>query len=167
MLISMVGCSFMIIQTYKKWQASPVIVSFDEKSIPIWEITFPAVTICPVIKIDRDKLNMTKLMEIARNDTSDTEKFKNEMKQFLTVFQTCENDNTDNGMNRETAKLMQEIEIISLLKKITILKSERLFDIIYGGVNQTDDFFSEILTENGICFTSNILQKSELLREEK
>ena len=38
---------------YFKWKESPIILSFAEKSTPVWEIPFPAVTICPVTK-ERD-----------------------------------------------------------------------------------------------------------------
>lgn len=38
---------------------SPVIVSFAEKSTPVWAIPFPAVTICPETKTYMDKLNFT------------------------------------------------------------------------------------------------------------
>lgn len=44
---------------YEKWDQSPVIVSFAEKSTPVWEIPFPAVTICPETKSYIDMLNFT------------------------------------------------------------------------------------------------------------
>lgn len=37
-------------ETYKKWVRSPVIVTFATKQTPIWQIPFPAVTICPETK---------------------------------------------------------------------------------------------------------------------
>lgn len=46
---------------YTKWDQSPVIVSFAEKSTPVWEIPFPAVTICPETKTKMDFLNFTKV----------------------------------------------------------------------------------------------------------
>lgn len=50
-LTSVVGCFWMIANIYDKWQYLPVIVTFEEKTTPIWHIPFPAVTICPKRKI--------------------------------------------------------------------------------------------------------------------
>ena len=52
-IVSVTGCSLLIGQMYFKWKESPIILSFAEKSTPVWEIPFPAVTICPVTK-ERD-----------------------------------------------------------------------------------------------------------------
>lgn len=57
--LSVFGCGFLILNVYKKWDQSPVIVSFAEKSTPVWAIPFPAVTICPETKSYMDMLNFT------------------------------------------------------------------------------------------------------------
>jgi hypothetical protein len=44
---SLAGCIYVIHKTYDKWQATPVIVSYSEKYTRIFEIPFPAITICP------------------------------------------------------------------------------------------------------------------------
>lgn len=51
----------MILRMYDKWQKAPVIVSFATKETPIFQIPFPAVTICPESKSDQTRLNYTKL----------------------------------------------------------------------------------------------------------
>ncbi|KFB52628.1 AGAP010967-PA-like protein [Anopheles sinensis] len=58
-LLSMSGCGTMIFKTYIKWNEAPIIVSFSEKTTPVWEIQFPAVTICPETKVQAEKLNLT------------------------------------------------------------------------------------------------------------
>lgn len=45
--ISIYYCSQTIAQIYQKWDDTPVIVSFSERSTPISAIPFPAITICP------------------------------------------------------------------------------------------------------------------------
>ncbi|KAK4887600.1 hypothetical protein RN001_003871 [Aquatica leii] len=47
--------SNLIASTHKKWMNSPVIVTFATSETPIYEIPFPAVTICPLVKIDPNK----------------------------------------------------------------------------------------------------------------
>lgn len=39
---SIYGCSKLILNVWNKWDQSPVIVSFAEKSTPVWQIPFPA-----------------------------------------------------------------------------------------------------------------------------
>lgn len=57
--LSVYGCGRLILNVYNKWDQSPVIVSFAEKSTPVWEIPFPAVTICPETKANISMLNFT------------------------------------------------------------------------------------------------------------
>lgn len=44
---------------WQKWEETPVIVTFAEKSTSIWSIPFPAITICPQTKAHKDKFNFT------------------------------------------------------------------------------------------------------------
>uniref|UniRef100_A0A182HXE9 Uncharacterized protein n=1 Tax=Anopheles arabiensis TaxID=7173 RepID=A0A182HXE9_ANOAR len=49
-LLSMLGCGVMIYKTYMKWNQTPIIVTFSEKTTPVRDIYFPAITICPETK---------------------------------------------------------------------------------------------------------------------
>lgn len=40
------------------WNKNPVKVTFTEENAPISDIPFPQVTICPEIKVTKDKLNL-------------------------------------------------------------------------------------------------------------
>lgn len=48
--VSIYCCSNLIENIYIKWNETPVIVSFSEKSTPVWSIPFPAITICSETK---------------------------------------------------------------------------------------------------------------------
>lgn len=58
-LISMAGSAYMIQEVWQKWQDSPVIVSFSESWTPVWQIPFPAVTICSEAKSKNKIFNIT------------------------------------------------------------------------------------------------------------
>lgn len=63
-LVSMSACIFTVHKTYTKWQSSPIIVTQDDKLTSIWEIPFPAVTICPAAKVKlRWPVNLTKTQD--------------------------------------------------------------------------------------------------------
>lgn len=57
--LSVYLCQSMMKNVWVKWNEDPVIVTFNEKSIPVSEIPFPAVTICPGTKSQINKLNFT------------------------------------------------------------------------------------------------------------
>lgn len=58
-VFSVYGCAKLIEKVYQKWTDNPVIVTFDERPLPVWLIPFPAVTICPEAKIRSSYMNFT------------------------------------------------------------------------------------------------------------
>lgn len=77
-LLSVYGCGRLILNVYNKWDQSPVIVSFDEKSTPVWEIPFPAVTLCPETKVLASYLNYTDTYHILSNQYNPPYNISNE-----------------------------------------------------------------------------------------
>lgn len=70
MIISLYLCITLVWSEYEKWENTPVIVSFASKETPIWQIPFPAVTICPENKVVPRKFNYTNyLFRKMRNET--------------------------------------------------------------------------------------------------
>jgi acid-sensing ion channel, other len=57
--ISVFGCGKLILDA---WNISPIIISFTDKPMPIWQIPFPAITICPFNFVHTDRINLTKMM---------------------------------------------------------------------------------------------------------
>jgi acid-sensing ion channel, other len=48
---------------FDAWNISPIIISFTEKPIQMWQIPFPAVTICPRTFAQSDRINITELID--------------------------------------------------------------------------------------------------------
>ncbi len=46
MLVANVIAVSFVYLIFDKWQREPVYVAFDTTSTPIWELPFPAVTVC-------------------------------------------------------------------------------------------------------------------------
>lgn len=53
---------YMIHESYVRWESTPVVVTLSEKATPVWKYPFPAVTICPEVKISSRMLNLTKTL---------------------------------------------------------------------------------------------------------
>ena len=149
---------------YEKWQDSPVIVSFAEKSTPVWQIPFPAVTICPETKAMVKHVNFTKGYHLIRKNASD-ELDENELRNLEAVAQICDS-HLFAGITLNSS--LQAEEIVPLLKSITTsLNETTLFCKWRNQINYCEEFFSEILTEEGFCYTFNVLNFEELFRGEK
>lgn len=60
LFVCCIGASaHMIRELWLKWERSPVIVTFAETSVPIWQVPFPAVTICSETKSRQTVFNYT------------------------------------------------------------------------------------------------------------
>jgi acid-sensing ion channel, other len=57
--ISIILCGKLI---FDAWNISPIIFAFSEKPTPIFQIQFPAVTICPLALSQSHRLNITKII---------------------------------------------------------------------------------------------------------
>jgi acid-sensing ion channel, other len=61
-------CAITILQIYKKWETNPVLVTLAEKATPISQIPFPAVTVCPMTKLNKQVINFTELCQMFKNN---------------------------------------------------------------------------------------------------
>jgi Amiloride-sensitive sodium channel len=62
--ISIILCGKLI---FDAWNISPIIFTFSSKPIPIYQIPFPAVTICSLTLTSSGRLNITKIMLDRKN----------------------------------------------------------------------------------------------------
>lgn len=58
-LVSVFWCARLMLNVWERWDRSPVIVTFAERPTPIWQIPFPAVTICLQTKTQSNLFNFT------------------------------------------------------------------------------------------------------------
>nr|XP_019536370.2 pickpocket protein 28-like [Aedes albopictus]XP_019556891.1 pickpocket protein 28-like [Aedes albopictus] len=162
-LISVYGCSQLIQNIYRKWDQTPVIVSFNEKSTPVWQIPFPAVTICPETKAKTQYLNFTSLYHLVQNETEKESLDPESYDRFRALAQVCDAHITRNFLLNQTV----DSECVNWLKNISVSKEEMLMFCKWRNeASSCDDMFSETLTEEGICYTFNSLSAEDLLRQE-
>ncbi|KFB49820.1 hypothetical protein ZHAS_00017840 [Anopheles sinensis] len=139
-LLSLYGCGRLIQNIYRKWDQTPVIVSFAEKSTPVWQIPFPAVTICPEMKV-RSHFDL-----------------------FRSVAQVCDAHILEDTQFNQT----EDPNIVEKLKNVSMPLEKALFFCKWrneGGF--CTDYFTETITEEGICFTFNAQSSEEMLRSDQ
>lgn len=165
-IVSLVGCLILINKIYVKWQESPVIVSFAEKSTPVWEIPFPAVTICPETKVLKRHVDFTAGYKGAMSGNYSSNFTDEKQKVLEAIAQVCDlhlfamqNVSIDSGLKPE--------EIVPTLRASAVpLNESILFCKWRNSVRSCDEYFTEILTEEGFCYTFNVLDSSQLFKEE-
>uniref|UniRef100_A0A182PJH0 Pickpocket n=1 Tax=Anopheles epiroticus TaxID=199890 RepID=A0A182PJH0_9DIPT len=169
-LFSMLGCSVMIHKTYVKWKQVPIIVTFSEKTTPVWDIHFPAITICPETKVSAEKLNLTAEMnalsrEMDRNNGTIEPESLNSVHRLKVVAQLCHMlFHLEYNWLREFSG--PEDNIVDTLKNMSLSRDETLVMCRYGNnFEACEDRLTETLTEEGICYTFNMRHEDEIFRK--
>ncbi|XP_062715918.1 pickpocket protein 28-like [Aedes albopictus] len=164
--LSVCSGALQIRKVYDKWVQTPVIVSFDEKFTPVWQIPFPAVTICPEAKTPISVLNFTR--EFHRFvEQSSRRNHQARDDALLAMMQLCDRANIFTMISKTVSipnKKAAE-SYASLIRLLNIPKAEMLDDCIFLGERfNCSDLFSYTLTEEGVCLTFNILSANDMLR---
>ncbi|KAL9702139.1 hypothetical protein quinque_005657 [Culex quinquefasciatus] len=163
-LLSVYGCGRLIQNIYRKWDQTPVIVSFNEKSTPVWQIPFPAVTICPETKMKLQYLNFTASYHMLLNDTDDEAMDEDSFNRLRAVAQVCD------------AHVLQGIQLnqtydsacVDYLRNMSVSLDEMLMYCKWrNDMDYCNNIFTETLTEEGLCFTFNGIAADDMLRKEE
>ncbi|CAO1385585.1 unnamed protein product [Diamesa serratosioi] len=153
LMFSVVGCVFLIKQTYSKWNDNPVIVSFAQKATPLYTIPMPAITICPEIKYKRSFFNLTKQQNVLNVTDPTLISYQD------ALFSICPES--------YPAGSKVQIDYPSVLRVLAIPKSDIFASTDWRGNSLFHaSFFDEILTDDGICYTYNMLNYKDLLNDD-
>ncbi|XP_058464040.1 pickpocket protein 28-like [Malaya genurostris] len=168
--LSVGSCGLLIQQTYRKWNESPVIVSFVERPTSVWQIPFPAVTICPEAKSAFWKLNFTAQFFTFLNQSSEEHSIDSRTDYLLAMTQTCDKNSIERflmSVSTVPNKTLQE-SYASLIWKLRIPIDDLLVECSFLGESfPCDTLFYPTLTEEGICLTFNGLSSANMLRLEQ
>lgn len=121
------------------------------------------VTICPETKAMKRHIDFTKgyrrmYYEVGDNLTVD------ELKALEAVAQICD-PHLMSAFPLESG--LENDEILPLLRKITVsLNETTLFCRWRNSIDSCEKFFTETITEEGFCYTFNVLDPSELFKED-
>ncbi|XP_049547443.1 pickpocket protein 28-like [Anopheles darlingi] len=162
-ILSLYGSSRMIQDIYEKWDEMGEVVSYIGKPTSVWEIPFPAITICPETKALSKYINFTEvLLQLIENNHTE---MSNEMfDRFRAVAQVCHPHLWDDFPLNQTT----DPNVVDLLRNVS-MPLEKAFSFCHWRLTPglCTDHFSETITNEGICFTFNSLSAGEMLRVDK
>ena len=159
-LISVIGCSWMMLTYLDKYLYSAVTVTLDESLTPVWDIPFPAVTICPETKTLKKHVHFSYAYFNfdSKNLTND------QLRNLEAVVQVCD---SHLFMGKKIQSGLNSSEIVSTLMEIAMPFNETLMFCLWRNqIKICSDLFSQTITEDGVCFTSNDLDITEIFKEE-
>lgn len=162
--VSVVACAGFIYQAWIKWNNSPVIMTFTEEATHVYDIPFPAVTVCMDSKSKQRMLNYTDVYYKLKDPTHKANITNGILHLTESVAQICHTKSPeilDLGDDVTYRDLYDDLKHVSPTLGETITNCE-------WKTNKTKcrPLFKETLTDEGICFTFNILNASEIYREE-
>lgn len=118
------------------------------------QIPFPAITICTESKTDTEKANLTAIIKKFHEETELTE---NEEKALEALYQICDLELEPENVTLTKVNYIQELREINndFLDECEVSTLEFKY-------KKCSDFFHEIVTDEGICYTFNMLDYKDL-----
>ncbi|KPJ13859.1 Sodium channel protein Nach [Papilio machaon] len=150
-------CAGLIRKVWIKWNESPVIVSFAENSTPVWQIPYPAVTVCFETKSLQTRFNFTKYYHLYKDNETYMELTEEERNMFEDITLVCD----DHLAPARGRKFSDGYATVENLKQVSPNISEFFFGCKWKDTPKDNcaNLFSPILTEDGVCYTFNTLHK--------
>uniref|UniRef100_A0A182U161 Uncharacterized protein n=1 Tax=Anopheles melas TaxID=34690 RepID=A0A182U161_9DIPT len=138
-ITSLVGCGMMIQQAYNKWDRTPVIVTLSEVPTPVWDMDFPAITICPEIKVLNTNIGKMKA-----------------------IMHHCSGIYKYEGNFMFNFNQVPEPNLVDFLKDVA-LDRRGVFTMCSSTSDaRCNDYMQVTLTNEGICYSFNMISQAEM-----
>ncbi|XP_075163784.1 pickpocket 26 [Haematobia irritans] len=160
-------CASLTMNIWFKWNNNPVIVSFAEKSTPVWQIPFPAVTICTETKARQSYFNFTdtywRYFDFYTNVTMENVTSQ-EFIQLNSALQVCDAHLMEftNGENFTNSKQLLDTLSDIMPEFLEIFQKCKWRNM----ATECNELFHTFVTDDGPCYTFNTLSAFDIFRKE-
>ncbi|KAJ3647274.1 hypothetical protein Zmor_024797 [Zophobas morio] len=159
LILSLGGCIYMISEIMYKYENTPVVVSFATEDTPLYQIPFPAITICPEAKHNKQVFGYRDIYrQIQKQEKVDETNFT----KFSHLHLLCQ----DIDIIATIANKTVGPDFFETLDEIKIDPGEMFIDCSYNDEDiECEDFFTPIIIDEGICYSFNILGREEVFKD--
>ncbi|XP_050067230.1 pickpocket protein 28-like [Anopheles maculipalpis] len=168
-ILSLVGCGVMIQQAYNKWDRTPVIVTLSEVPTPVWDMTFPAVTICPEIKVLNTRFNFTQDFETLQSEWYQTRRNKNltvteeNIGKLKAIIHHCPGVyKHENNFMFNFNHVPEPIALVDFLKNVSLDRRSVFTMCSSTSDARCTDYMQVTLTNEGICYSFNMISQEQM-----
>ncbi|XP_044758991.1 uncharacterized protein LOC123316815 [Coccinella septempunctata] len=171
-LLCMTGCILMIYEVVYKWITTPVLVALSTQEIPIYDIPFPAVTICPETKISHKFLDYTKVL-LAKESGNLSSISPQESHNFDFMMPLCRSANHESKLKeqedqslrfhsslQDAESLDDYAEFLDQCKAIDL--SINAYCQWMGNDAECEEILTPILTDEGLCYSFNMFDVRDI-----
>lgn len=135
-MLSTVLLGWMAFDTWNKWRTSPVIISIARKPLSVWEIPFPAITICPESNVNYQLFNFTSAYN--RLDSDAASLTTEESNYFEALSQMCFTELFDKNLSSS----LDAADIASVIKSIRLTVDDVVDDVFWEDEDQSKALFT-------------------------
>ncbi|XP_073848490.1 pickpocket protein 28-like [Musca autumnalis] len=170
LIVTLYFCISIMVKVYDKWNETPVIVTFSEKSTPIWNIPFPSVTICPGVKRSISSGD-PKYFDLVQRLGSYLDQVNNEFyanysrhehEEAQTLMHICETM----AFHFSNLTKTDDIDYVENLNQMFPDFHKYFYGCLwFGKITPCNDLLTKVYTDEGICYTFNSLKANDLYRD--
>ncbi|KAJ0172808.1 hypothetical protein K1T71_011947 [Dendrolimus kikuchii] len=166
-IVSISLCGILIQNVWVKWQSSPIIITMDEKLVPVNTVNYPSLTICPQIKIKENSFDFEAERKYYKDLMLSGITLKNLSRgsnKFADLSLVCDADLWINVM--QPSLKSYKVNVDNIVEEA--LDYEDVFQWCqqYKNVIKCEDLFQKVLIRGGVCFTINSLYANKIVRSE-
>ena len=117
-------CGVLVYPIYDKWQTTPTITSIEETNYPIWNIYFPAVSICSNNKVVESQIGTLMRLQPWKNLSKSNESFETYFRDAITTTVLFNNEPEElKNINNEVKNVLDTYKkyLSSVLQKVLLV----------------------------------------------
>lgn len=162
---SFVLCGYVLSLTFIKWQYSPTL-GFYKKLAAVQSIPFPTLTVCPLTKVRK---SLTRFEHSFRQRYEKVERHGesyNESLYFEALLHACD-PQLLKYLDMNESVLESDMDLVVMLQKILYSHDDSMMLCKWrDNMTKCSELFNKILTDQGICFSFNMLDHQQLFNND-
>ncbi|XP_055590906.1 pickpocket protein 28-like [Uranotaenia lowii] len=148
-----------LLATYGGWMMNPIYISYETEFFPSWSVPFPAITICPLVKVNAMYFNITDNLEkyMKGQEISDRN-----IQCLRCISQTCF---ALPKINKFTTHVSENC--VEHFQNVSLDIDDTMISCSWRNQNvDCNTIWTQTLTDDGLCFTFNGIGANRLFRTE-